>query len=71
MYIYIYIYIDLHLAVATLPPDVSRFLNPLWHIQDILSLVFVCSRINHPFITPAHLQYPHYCNTIARLLCNI
>jgi len=25
-----------------------------WPIQDILSLVFVCARINHPFIIPAH-----------------
>jgi len=31
-------------------------------------LVFVCARANHPFITPAHLHYPHYCNTIARRL---
>jgi len=41
-----------------------------WTLQDILSLVFVWARINHPFITPAHLHYPHYCNTIARLLRN-
>ena len=40
-------------------------------LQDILLLVFVCARINHLFITPAHLHYPHYCNTYARLLCNI
>jgi len=40
-------------------------------IQDIRSLVFVCARINHPFITPAHLHYPHYCNTTARLLRNL
>jgi len=41
-----------------------------WPIQDIRSLVFVCARVNHPFITPAHLHYPHYCNTIARLVRN-
>jgi len=40
-------------------------------VQDILSLVFVCARINHPFITPAHSHYPHYFNTIARLLRHI
>jgi len=28
----------------------------------------VYARIQHPFITPAHLHHPHYCNTIARLL---
>ena len=42
-----------------------------WPIQDIRLLVFVCARINHPFITSAHLHYPHYCNAIARLLRNI
>jgi len=38
-------------------------------LNDLLSLVFLCARINHPFIT--HLHYPHYCNTIARRLRNI
>jgi len=32
---------------------------------------YLCARINHPFITPAHTHYPHYCNTIARLLRNV
>ena len=41
-----------------------------WPVQDILLLVFVCAGVNHPFITPAHLHYPHYCNTIARLVRN-
>ena len=31
----------------------------------------MCARINHSFITSAHLCYPHYCNAIARLLRNI
>jgi len=31
-----------------------------WPIQDSLSIVCVCARINHPFITPAHLHYLHY-----------
>jgi len=39
-----------------------------WPIHDILSLVFACARINHPFMNSAHSRYPHYCNTIARLL---
>jgi len=43
----------------------------IWPIKDSLSLVFVRARIKHPFITPAHLHYPHYCNTYARFLCNI
>jgi len=42
-----------------------------WPKQDILSLVFVCARINQPFITPAHSHYPHYCITTARLLRHI
>ena len=42
-----------------------------WPIQDIRSLVFVCARINHPFINSAHSRYPHYCITIARLLRHI
>jgi len=33
--------------------------------------LFVCARINQSFITPAHLHYPHFCNTYARLLLNI
>jgi len=37
-----------------------------WPVLDRLTLVFVCARINHPFFFPAHLHYPHYCNTIAR-----
>ena len=49
----------------------TRLALPSWPIQDIISLVFVCARINHPFITPAHLHYPHYCNAYTRLLCNI
>ena len=42
-----------------------------WPTQDMLLLVCVCARINHPFITPAYLHCPHYRNTIARLLPNI
>jgi len=57
--LYIYIYV----------PLAQR--HPRRHIQDILSLVFVCARINHPFITPADLHYKHYCNTIARRLRHI
>ena len=30
----------------------------------------MCARINYPFITPAHSHYPHYCNTMVRLLRN-
>ena len=37
--------------------------SSIWPIQDILSLVCVCARITHPFITPARPHYPHYCNT--------
>jgi len=42
-----------------------------WPIQDIISLVCVCARINPPFITPARSHYPHYSNTIARRLRHI
>ena len=42
-----------------------------WPIQDILLLNFVRERIYHPCINPAHLHYPHYCSTIARLLRHI
>jgi len=34
--------------------SIRRRTAELWPIQDILSLVFVCARINHLFITPAH-----------------
>jgi len=37
-----------------------------WPIQDILSIVLVCARIDHPFITPAHSYYlQYYCATFA------
>jgi len=42
-----------------------------WPTHDILSLVFVCARINRPFVTPAHSHYTDYCNTIGRLLRHI
>jgi len=48
---------------------ITRVLS--WPIQDIRLLVFVCSRINRPFITPAHSDHQHYCNTIARLVRRI
>jgi len=39
-------------------------------IQDMLLLVFVCARINQPFITPPKLlQY--YCATFVRDFCAI
>ena len=67
-----YIY---HILVVAPQEDVKvysarRLLHLLWPIQDTLLLLFVCARVNHPFITPACLHYPHYCNTIARLLRN-
>jgi len=40
-------------------------------IHNMFSLVRVCARTKHPFITSARLHYPHYCNTYARRLCNI
>jgi len=43
-----------------------------WAYTKILFHVFVCVQIiNHPFLTPAHSHYPHYCNTVARLLRNV
>jgi len=51
--------------------SVSLLPNISWPKRDIVLLVFVCTRINHPFITSAHSHYPHYCNTIARLLRHI
>ena len=42
-----------------------------WPLQDILLLSCSCARIKHPFILPAHLHRPHWCNTIARLLGSI
>ena len=40
--------------------------------KDIVKLLglCLCARINHPSIAPSHLLCPHYCNTLARLLCN-
>jgi len=43
----------------------------LYKIFSHLFLCVACARINHPFITPAHPHYPHYCNTIARRLRHI
>jgi len=44
----------------------------IWPLQDIVSLLRIfCARINHVFTAPSHLHCPHYCNAIARLLCNI
>jgi len=45
--------------------------NPPWPLQDIRLLRDCCARINHPFIHPAHLHCPPWCNTIARLLGSI
>jgi len=42
-----------------------------WPLQDNLSLLVVCARINHPLILPARLYCPHCCNTFARLLGNM
>jgi len=39
-------------------------------LYKIFFHLFVCARVHHPFITPAHLNYPHYCNTTARLVRN-
>jgi len=61
----------------TNPHTLTRILSPTppppirWPIQDIISLVCVYARIHYPFIAPAHSHYPHYCNTIARLLRHI
>jgi len=64
---------DARWPIATHHPVVPSILFPsvTWPIQDIRLLVFVCSRINHPFITPAHSDHQHYCNTIARLVRRI
>ena len=39
--------------------------TPLGLYKIFCHLFLCCTRINHPFITPAHSHYPHYCNTIA------
>jgi len=58
-------------ALGELTTDSAEGRYVPWPIHDILSLVCVCARINHPFIIPAHSHYPHCCNTIARLLRNV
>ena len=45
--------------------------HPLWSSQDICLRRGCSSRINHPFILPAHLHRPPWGNTIARLLGSI
>ena len=40
-------------------------------LQDIVSLLVVCVRINRSFILPTRLHCPQCCNTIARLLGNM
>jgi len=42
-----------------------------WPSQDMLLFRGCCAQINHQLTALPHLHYPHYCNTIARLLCNI
>jgi len=42
-----------------------------WPIQDIRLRRDCCARIDHPFIPPARLHCPPWCNTIARLLDSI
>jgi len=42
-----------------------------WPIQDILSLVFVCARIDYPWINPAHSHYPHYTAILLGDFCGI
>jgi len=56
--------------------DATRYLvSPVskvsWPLQEIVILRGFCVRINHPCTAPSHLHCPHYCNAIARLLCNI
>ena len=53
---------------------VSMCVHACWRsfgIYNIFFSFFLSARINHPFITPAQCHYPHYCNTIARLVRNV
>jgi len=44
-----------------------NWLAAVWHLQDIILLLVVCTRINRPCILAARLHCLHCCNTIARL----
>ena len=58
MYIYIYMYTYISIYIGLTRP-----------LQDIVLHRGCCARINHPVIALLHLHCPHYCITIARLLC--
>jgi len=51
-------------------PTISNTVLNLASTRYCLLLV-VCARVNRPFIRPARLHCPHFCNTIARLFGNI
>jgi len=45
--------------------------NNLAYTRYSFICLCVCARIDNPSMPPAHLHYPHYCNTIEQLLRNI
>jgi len=57
-HIYVYVFIYNIICHRVKPTARGHRENPAlpapWPIQDILSLVFVCARTNHPLITLAH-----------------
>jgi len=67
IYICVRVYLCMHIYACLFKLTVRTPVGA-WPIQDMLSLVCVSAAIIYPFITPAHLRYPHSCNRIARLL---
>ena len=70
IYLYLYLYIERENPRETPHPPGQRG-GVEWPLQDIVLLLVVCARVNRPFILPARLHCPHWCNTFARLLGNI
>ena len=54
-----------------MPPQLALIPVQRWPLQEIVSLQSFIVGINHPFVTPPHLQSLPYCNTIAPLLRKI
>jgi len=52
-------------------PVMKKERGRFWPVHDVRLLRGCCARINHPFTSPAHLNFPPWCNTIARLLNSI
>ena len=58
--------------IPTKPPphftEEDKWCVGYWRLHEIVLLWSCCAWINHPFLPPARLHCPPWCNTIAQLL---